>query len=168
MSGPKSLQPEQTRRYARHILLPDVGGIGQQRLLSAQVAVRVGIDASAQAVALAYLAAAGIGRIFLTGDTDGPVINAEVDQSIVLGREDVGKPRSEALIARLTAINPEVLVSVSVSGPPESATVLEVTPQATEDRSGLPIEATVVTSALVDGSAAAAKLIANIARGSTP
>lgn|GEM_PF-7070613 len=168
MSGPKSLQPAQTRRYARHILLPDVGGVGQQRLLSAQVAVRVGIDASAEAVALAYLAAAGVGRIFLTGDTDGPVINAEVDQSVVLGREDVGKPRGEAFIARLTELNPEVLVSLSVSGPPQSASVLEIVPQGTEDRSGLPIESTVVTSALVDGSAAAAQLIANIARGSTP
>jgi molybdopterin/thiamine biosynthesis adenylyltransferase len=55
------MRDEQVRRYARHVLLPDVGGTGQRRLLAARVAVD-DLDAEAE-VALVYLAAAGVGTV---------------------------------------------------------------------------------------------------------
>lgn len=98
------------RRYARHILLPDVGGIGQLRLLGATVAVEVGACSHAEVAALAYLAAAGVGTLELTGDPAGTVTAADVRGGILYGRSDVGRSRLDALRERVTALNPDVRV----------------------------------------------------------
>jgi hypothetical protein len=58
-----ALSDTQVRRYARHVLLPEVGGRGQERLLAASVRV-LGDGRAAEEAAL-YLAAAGIGRLHL-------------------------------------------------------------------------------------------------------
>ena len=58
------LSEEQIQRYSRHILLPGVGGVGQERLLASSVLIVFSEDEeSAALMALAYLAAAGVGRI---------------------------------------------------------------------------------------------------------
>ncbi len=58
------LSEEQIQRYSRHILLPGVGGVGQERLLASSVLIAYSEDEeSAALTALAYLAAAGVGRI---------------------------------------------------------------------------------------------------------
>ena len=58
------LSEEQIQRYSRHILLPEVGGAGQERLLASSVLIAYSEDEeSAALTALAYLAAAGVGRI---------------------------------------------------------------------------------------------------------
>jgi hypothetical protein len=57
---------DQLVRYARQMVLPDVGGTGQERLLAARVLVRAGGGAAARAAAT-YLAAAGVGRLVLDG-----------------------------------------------------------------------------------------------------
>lgn len=58
------LSEEQIQRYSRHILLPGVGGAGQERLLASSVLIAYSEDEeSAALTALAYLAAAGVGRI---------------------------------------------------------------------------------------------------------
>ncbi len=58
------LSEEQIQRYSRHILLPGVGGAGQERLLASSVLIAYSEDEeSAALMALAYLAAAGVGRI---------------------------------------------------------------------------------------------------------
>ena len=58
------LSEEQIQRYSRHILLPEVGGVGQERLLASSVVIAFSEDEeSAALMALAYLAAAGVGRI---------------------------------------------------------------------------------------------------------
>jgi hypothetical protein len=62
------MRDDQVRRYARHVLLPDVGGVGQRALLTATVHV----DATRPAgrIAATYLAAGGVGTIAATGATD--------------------------------------------------------------------------------------------------
>lgn len=62
------MRDEQVRRYARHILLPDVGGLGQTALMvaTARLAMRES-EPRAELIAGSYLAAGGVGRIVLTG-----------------------------------------------------------------------------------------------------
>lgn len=55
------MRDEQVRRYARHILLPDVGGLGQTALLAATA--RIALDEPAARVAATYLTAGGVGTI---------------------------------------------------------------------------------------------------------
>jgi hypothetical protein len=64
------VRDDQVRRYARHILLPDVGGLGQTALLRAEARVELR-DASlaAELIAARYLAAGGVGTVVLAGAT---------------------------------------------------------------------------------------------------
>lgn len=67
------MRDEHVRRYARHILLPDVGGLGQTRLMGASARVELGAsaaDAEAALVAASYLAAGGVGSVVVDGATD--------------------------------------------------------------------------------------------------
>jgi adenylyltransferase/sulfurtransferase len=83
--------------------LPDVGGIGQCRLLAATVAVERADGAGA--VALLYLAAAGVGTL-IVADVEA-VAGAD---GILYEVDDVGRPRREAARDRLAALNPDVAV----------------------------------------------------------
>jgi adenylyltransferase/sulfurtransferase len=106
------MRDDQVRRYARHILLPDVGGTGQRRLLGATAVVR---DASgAAAVAVAYLAAAGVGTIVI--DDDGVV--AAGDVGALYEKDDVGAARGEAARRRVRELNPDVRVARRGEGDP--------------------------------------------------
>lgn len=98
--------PDQMRRYSRQILLPDLGGRGQSRLLAATVAVSV--DGAAGRIAGAYLAAAGVGRILLSGALDRPVTSSDFP----LARPDLGQPLGPALAGRLAHLNPDAHVAV--------------------------------------------------------
>lgn len=104
------LREDQVQRYARHILLPDIGGVGQKRLLAAAVVVALGRDPAAESAALAYLAAAGVGRLLLAGDADAPVTTDEARAGILLGTDDIGRPRIQAMTERIAALNPDVRV----------------------------------------------------------
>jgi molybdopterin/thiamine biosynthesis adenylyltransferase len=106
-----ALREDQVRRYARHVLLPEVGGHGQERLLAATATVEVQPGDAAAIVAVAYLAAAGVGRLRLTGAVDDPVTAGDVAGGILYRRADLGRPRLEALAARLHALNPDVTVT---------------------------------------------------------
>jgi adenylyltransferase/sulfurtransferase len=104
------MRPDQVRRYARHVLLPDVGGAGQRRLLCARVAVD-DLDPEAE-IALVYLAAAGVGTIVVRDARP-------VDQpGWLFELEDVGRPRAEAARARVAALNPDVRVLERGDGEP--------------------------------------------------
>jgi molybdopterin/thiamine biosynthesis adenylyltransferase len=107
------LREDQIQRYARHVLLPDVGGRGQKRLLAAAVAVELGPGRAAEITALAYLAAAGVGRLVLVGDVGGPVGDDEIAGGVLLGAADRGRPRGQAVRERIAALNPDVAVSES-------------------------------------------------------
>ncbi len=65
------MRDEQVRRYARHILLPDVGGLGQTALMvsAAHLELRES-EPTAELVAAAYLAAGGVGTLAITGAAD--------------------------------------------------------------------------------------------------
>jgi hypothetical protein len=64
------MRDEQVRRYARHILLPDVGGLGQTALLVSTVKIELReADPLAELIAAQYLAAGGVGKIVLRGAT---------------------------------------------------------------------------------------------------
>lgn len=89
------LSDEQLDRYARHIVLKEIGGAGQQALLAAHVAV-IGAGGIG-APALLYLAAAGIGRIRLIDDDAVSLDNLQ--RQVLFGTEDVGKGKA-AIAAR--------------------------------------------------------------------
>jgi molybdopterin-synthase adenylyltransferase len=101
-----SLTPEQLERYARHIMLRELGGVGQQKLLKAHVAL-VGLGALGGPAAL-YLAAAGVGT--LTVIDDDAVSLSNLQRQILFGADEVGTPKTEAGASRLTFLNPDLAV----------------------------------------------------------
>jgi len=149
-----ALREDQIRRYARHVLLPDVGGVGQARLLGAAIRVDVGPGRDAEVAALVYLAAAGVGTLALGGDADGAVTAAEVPVGIAYGPADVGRPRRAALAARIAALNPDVRVTGAAESP--AAVPLVIAPP----------EGCGLADALVRGGAAATALVHRLATSS--
>lgn len=164
------LREDQARRYARHILLPDVGGVGQKRLLAAAVLVEIGLDPAAESVALAYLAAAGVGRLVLAGDVDAAVTGAEARVAVLLGASDIGRPRFDALIERIAALNPDVRVervSTRPAGAPAPTPLAPAPPPvpATTALTALPASpASAVAEALVRGGARAVRTLSQLAK----
>jgi molybdopterin/thiamine biosynthesis adenylyltransferase len=97
---------EQIRRYSRHIILPEVGGLGQTKLLEAKVLL-VGAGGLGSPAAL-YLAAAGVGTL---GIIDADVVDfSNLQRQILHTTADVGKPKTESAKASLQALNPDVTV----------------------------------------------------------
>lgn len=101
-----SLTEEQIERYSRQIILPNVGGKGQERLLKAKVLV-VGCGGLGSAVGY-YLAAAGIGRIGLV-DSDKVELN-NLQRQILHFTRDIGKPKVESAREKLLSLNPELQI----------------------------------------------------------
>jgi adenylyltransferase/sulfurtransferase len=100
------LTAEERARYARHILLPQVGLEGQRRLKNARVLV-VGAGGLGSP-ALMYLAAAGVGTI---GVVDDDVVDASnLQRQVVHGVDDVGRPKTESAAETVARINPLVRV----------------------------------------------------------
>jgi len=95
---------DQIQRYARHILLPEVGGVGQSKLISARVLV-VGAGGLGSPLLL-YLAAAGVGMIGLVDDDTVDLSNLQ--RQIVHTTSSVGESKVESAAATIAAINPEV------------------------------------------------------------
>ncbi|MCW8835465.1 MAG: molybdopterin-synthase adenylyltransferase MoeB [Rhodospirillales bacterium] len=96
----------QIQRYARHILLPEVGGTGQAKLLGARVLV-VGAGGLGSPMLL-YLAAAGVGTI---GIVDADVVDvSNLQRQVAHATARVGMPKVESAREALHAINPEVTV----------------------------------------------------------
>lgn len=104
--GVDSLSDEDLARYARQILLDNIGETGQQKLLNARVLV-VGVGGLGVPLAT-YLAAAGVGYIGLAdGDT---VDNTNLHRQVAYGPDDIGKPKTEILKKRLLENNPNIVV----------------------------------------------------------
>jgi len=99
-----TLSDEQLDRYARHIILKEIGGAGQARLLSADVAV-IGAGGIGSP-AILYLAAAGVGTIRVIDDD--AVALSNLQRQILFSTADVGAPKAEAAMAAVARINPDV------------------------------------------------------------
>lgn len=110
-----SLTPDELRRYARHVVLPQVGVAGQERLKAASVLI-VGLGGLGSPAAL-YLAAAGIGRLGLV-DCD-QVDESNLQRQVLHGTSSVGMPKVDSARARLRDLNPHVDLRVH----PERLTV---------------------------------------------
>ena len=101
-----SLSADETRRYARHLVLRDIGGAGQQALKSARVAV-IGAGGLGSPV-IAYLAAAGVGTI---GVVDNDTVSlSNLQRQIVHRTEDVGTGKAANAGRFVAAMNPFVTV----------------------------------------------------------
>src|SRR5512134_2157549 len=97
---------QQIRRYARHILLNEIGGAGQAKLLASRVLV-VGAGGLGSPLLL-YLAAAGVGTIGIIDDDAVDLSNLQ--RQIVHATAAVGRPKVESAQATLASVNPEVRV----------------------------------------------------------
>ena len=102
-----SFTDEEVERYARHLVLREVGGPGQQRLKNASVLV-VGAGGLGSPAAL-YLAAAGVGTVMLA-DPD-IVDRSNLQRQILYVETDVNRPKAEAAADRLAALNPHIFVA---------------------------------------------------------
>ena len=101
---PAVLNPEQRNRYHRHLLLPEVGEAGQQRLLESRVLL-LGAGGLGSPAAL-YLAAAGVGTL---GIVDMDVVDASNLQRQILHNVDrVGERKVDSAKKTLTQLNPDV------------------------------------------------------------
>ena len=104
--APVILGPEQKQRYSRHLLIPEVGAAGQQRLLESK-ALFIGAGGLGSPAAL-YLAAAGVGTI---GIVDFDVVDLSNLQRQILHTNDrVGERKAESARKTIEALNPDVNV----------------------------------------------------------
>lgn len=100
------LSPEELERYARHIVLPEVGGAGQQKLKRARVLV-IGAGGLGAPV-LHYLAAAGVGTLGIVEDDTVSLSNLQ--RQVIHSTEWVGRSKMESAASAIAAINPNVSV----------------------------------------------------------
>ena len=101
-----SFSQDEVERYARHLVLAEIGGPGQQRLKAATVVI-VGAGGVGSPAAL-YLAAAGVGTLRII---DGDVVSlSNLQRQILFDTADIDRPKVEAAAGRLHAINPYVRV----------------------------------------------------------
>ncbi len=101
-----AFQPDEIERYARHLVLPEVGGPGQGKLKAARVLV-VGAGGLG-APLIQYLAAAGIGTIGIADDDTVSLSNLQ--RQVIHGTPDIGRPKVESAAEAVARLNPHVAV----------------------------------------------------------
>ena len=101
-----SLSGEEIERYARHLVLRDIGGPGQQKLKKARVLV-IGAGGLG-APLLQYLAAAGVGAIGIVDDDRVALSNLQ--RQVIHATEDVGRLKTDSARSAIARLNPHVLV----------------------------------------------------------
>ena len=102
-----SFTDEEIERYARHLVLREVGGPGQQKLKAASALI-VGAGGLGSPAAL-YLAAAGVGTLILVDPDE--VDRSNLQRQIIYADDDVGRPKAEAASDRLAGLNPHIFVA---------------------------------------------------------
>ncbi|WP_409183157.1 adenylyltransferase/sulfurtransferase MoeZ [Amycolatopsis sp. VS8301801F10] len=115
------LTKEEVARYSRHLIIPDVGVVGQKRLKNAKVLV-IGAGGLGSP-ALLYLAAAGVGTL---GIIDFDVVDeSNLQRQVIHGQSDVGKLKAASAQESIAEINPLVKVHLHTERL-ESANALEI------------------------------------------
>lgn len=99
---------EQLERYARHIILKDVGGTGQMALMQSRVLV-VGAGGLGSPV-LSYLAAAGVGTLGIIDDDEVDLTNLQ--RQIIHATGDIGESKAESAAEKINSLNPDVTVQL--------------------------------------------------------
>lgn len=102
-----SLTDDELDRYARHIVLHDIGGTGQMAIRAARMLV-IGAGGIGSPV-IQYLAAAGIGAITIVDDDLVSLSNLQ--RQVLYATDDIGKPKADVAAQRAMAINPHVAAS---------------------------------------------------------
>ncbi len=99
---------EQIERYSRHIMLPEVGGVGQIKMLEAKVLL-IGAGGLGSPAAY-YLAAAGVGHL---GIVDFDVVDlSNLQRQIIHSTERIGMLKTESAKKTIEALNPDVKVTL--------------------------------------------------------
>ncbi len=102
----EELTLDEVRRYSRHLIIPDVGMTGQQRLKNVKLLI-IGADGLGSP-ALFYLAAAGVGTL---GIIDDDVVDeSNLQRQVIHGQSDIGRSKVESAAASVAEINPYVNV----------------------------------------------------------
>lgn len=99
-----ALTPEEVERYSRHLIIPEIGTLGQRRLKNARVLV-IGAGGLGSP-ALLYLAAAGVGTLGIIDDDAVDLSNLQ--RQVIHGVADVGRPKTESARDAIAALNPLV------------------------------------------------------------
>ncbi|MHA7288323.1 molybdopterin-synthase adenylyltransferase MoeB [Arthrobacter sp. MDT3-24] len=100
------LTPAEVERYSRHLIIPEIGAVGQRRLKNARVLV-IGAGGLGSP-ALLYLAAAGVGTLGIIDDDAVDLSNLQ--RQVIHGVADVGRPKIESARDAIAALNPLVEV----------------------------------------------------------
>ena len=103
-----ALSDDELERYARHIVLPEIGGAGQQKLKRARVLV-IGAGGLGAPV-LEYLAAAGVGTLGIVDDDTVSLSNLQ--RQVIHGSDTVGLAKTDSARGAILRINPNVAVEL--------------------------------------------------------
>jgi sulfur-carrier protein adenylyltransferase/sulfurtransferase len=103
---PRALSSEQRDRYSRHLLIPEIGAEGQQKLLDAKVLL-LGAGGLGSPTAL-YLAAAGVGTIGIVDDDEVDLSNLQ--RQVIHSTQRIGIPKVDSAEESIHALNPDVNV----------------------------------------------------------
>ena len=121
MAHGRTFTPDQVSRYARHLILPEVGGAGQRKLLSSSVLL-LGAGGLGSPAAM-YLAAAGVGKI---GIVDFDTVDASnLQRQLLHGTKDIGRLKVDSAAETLRNLNPDVEV-VPISEHLNSETAMRI------------------------------------------
>ena len=92
VAAPRAMTPQQVQRFSRHIIMPQVGSIGQRKLMDASVLL-VGAGGLGSPLAM-YLAAAGVGKIGIVDFDDVDITN--LHRQLLHGHDDIGRPKVDS------------------------------------------------------------------------
>ena len=107
-SKSKPMTPYQVNRYSRHIIMPQVGSVGQRKLLDAKV-LMVGAGGLGSPIAI-YLTLAGVGTVGIVDFDQVDLTNLQ--RQILHYNDDIGKSKAESAIETLNAYNPDTKVNI--------------------------------------------------------
>ena len=99
----RALTPQQVQRFSRHIIMPQVGSMGQRKLMNASVLL-VGAGGLGSPLAM-YLAAAGVGKIGIVDFDDVDITN--LHRQLLHGMGDIGRPKVDSAEDTIREINPD-------------------------------------------------------------